>query len=177
MIKYASNKQSNYAIRKSFQEVTGGVLSSCRELNLKKLKFGLSPSPQWLAGAPGGGQCHWLRNWVRSQELSQELTQDLWPSIPFQKTPESCTLGPLKRHNAFWSEFWTSQAGYCTNASQTGGNTRLTWLLTLLSTYVQSLERSIQGSTKLGLAKLCCTHLPRYGLPNSQYHLFSRCLT
>ena len=33
------------------------------------------------------------------------LTEDKGPSIQFQKTPESCTLGPLKRHNAFWSEF------------------------------------------------------------------------
>ena len=148
-----------------------------RVLNLKKLKYRLSPSPQWLAG---GGQCPWVRltkGLTQDWQRTKELTQLLWPSIPFQKTPESCTLGPLKRHNAFWSEFWTSQAGYCTNASQTGGNTLLTWLLTLLSTYVQSLERSIQGSTKLGLAKLCCTHLPRYCLPNSQYHLFSRCLT
>ena len=160
-----------------FSRPLGEFYPACRELNLKKLKYGLSPSPQWLAG---GGQCPWVRltkELTQDWQRTKELTQLLWPSIPFQKTPESCTLGPLKRHNAFWSEFWTSQAGYCTNASQTGGNTLLTWLLTLLSTYVQSLERSIQGSTKLGLAKLCCTHLPRYGLPNSQYHLFSRCLT
>jgi len=54
------------------------------------------------------------------------------------------------QHGAF--QWW--QAGCCSEVAQTGYSFLLIQLLTVLSTYVQSLEHSIQGSTKLGLVKL-----------------------
>ena len=88
-----------------FSRSLGEFYPACRELNLKKLKYGLSPSPQWLAGGGVAANVRTAKGLCQKCQRTKELTQDLWPSIAFQKTPESCTLGPLKRHNAFWSEF------------------------------------------------------------------------
>jgi hypothetical protein len=68
-----------------------------------------------------------------------------------QKVPESCHFGHLKRHHAFSSNFLCLQAGYCSEIPLKGDYVFPIQLLTLLSTYVQSLEPSIKGSMKLGL--------------------------
>ena len=85
--------------------------------------------------------------------------------------------GYLKRHNATRERFWTVQAGSCPTLSPAGEFLLLISLLTFLSTNVQSLERSIKGSTKLGQVKIGQGCLLRYSLPDSLYCLFSGCLT
>ena len=73
------------------------------------------------------------------------------------------------------------QAGSCPTLSPEGEFLLLISLLTFLSTNVQSLERSIKGSTKLGhghcQVKIGQGYFLRYSLPDSLYCLFSDCLT
>jgi hypothetical protein len=70
-------------------------------------------------------------------------------SFQFQKAQKL----DLKRHNAVGGQFQAPQAAPCLELALAGGSILLIRLLTSLSTIVQSLEPSIQGSTKLGLTK------------------------
>ncbi len=63
--------------------------------------------------------------------------------------------GHLKRHHAFSSNFWRLQAGYCLEVYLKRYSILPIWFVavTVLSTYVQSLEPSIKRSTKWGLVE------------------------
>ena len=120
------------------------------ELNLKKLKLPVSPSLQW-SRQPSSS--------VRQQHTTSSPATPSSPATghpqvgrnSFKKSLKNVTLQALRwQHSAF--QWW--QACCCSEVAQTGYSFLLIQLLTVLSTYVQSLEHSIQGSTKLGLVNL-----------------------
>jgi hypothetical protein len=123
-----------------------------KELNLKKLKPALGG---WARHSNGRAQSHWqqapprtgqrrsLHASVNRRGIAKGL---LFLSRKLQKLD-------LKMLNSAGASFGWLQAGYCLEIALIGDSILLIWLLTFLSTKMQSLEPSIQGSTELGLTK------------------------
>jgi hypothetical protein len=113
------------------------------ELNLKKLKLPVSPSPQW----PRQPSSSVRPQHTTSSPATPSSPATEHPQLVQESLPKTRLFRPFPgpwQHGAF--QWW--QAGCCSEVAQTGYSFLLIQLLTVLSTYVQSLEHSIQGSTK-----------------------------
>ena len=131
------------------------------------------PSLRWPRSVPAaaGTSKDWAKTVLTRVRKSQ--WNCVWPSFLFQKAPETW---PEEAQCSGGSFGWL-QAGYCLEIALTGDSILLVWLLTFLSTNMQSLEPPIQGSTELGLTKFVFHLSFRYWLPDSMFQRFSGFLT
>ena len=130
-----------------------GLIAFVEQLNFRKIKLVLGPSQRLQRAVGDGGRLR-LQSFAKTAPFNCTLATS--KNLQFQKAPENWSEEAqckLCNQGAILSTTSSCLAALRLKVPLTGDSSLLIQLETLLSTNVQSLEHSIQESTKLGPVK------------------------